>query len=280
MYKAIVPLCCILFAQPVLSGQHEQSVEQQPHVQFDEFLEKFPKGDELIDFRDELFGLSPTHVFVIRYALIRNEAMWRMSSSGLYRGHTQMVLVAIDINTGEETLWELNRLIMHDRGYPRHPEKSDLDALANPFKILAEYGGFPVDMAISTYPRLTSSHDTELGPFNDLVSIKSIHPYPYQMTLDQMRSVAARSWDNTAKLIFSSDGLPDIPYYDRTFDSNENKMVSLSGDLSDDCILKDAKIYTEFDPADPIILAQVACKSAGSYLDWFSMYFILQENTE
>lgn len=283
MNRIIIPTLCILFAQPVLSEQHEQSVEQLPYVQYDEFFEKFPKGTELIEFRDELFGLSQSHVFVIRYARVLDNAVYTMSSSGLYLGHTQMILVAIDINTGEETLWGLNSLAVFDRGHPRHPENPDLDELdemANPFKILAEYGGFPIDLGLSTYPRLTSAHDSVPGPFNDLVSIKSILPYPYQMTLDQMRSVAERSWDNTAKLIFGSDGLPDIPYYEREYKSKENNMVRLSGDLSDDCIFRDAKIYTHYEPSEPTVLSRVTCRATGHYVPWFSMYFVLQENTE
>jgi hypothetical protein len=95
---------------------------------------------DAINLRDEVFGISSSHLFLLR------TVDDNLGVHGATQG--EVFLVAVDLRTGEETLWSVY-------AFRRGPELTDgagdqtQIAIANrrnrsdPFAILAEYGGQP-----------------------------------------------------------------------------------------------------------------------------------------
>ncbi|MHA3915815.1 hypothetical protein [Halovulum sp. GXIMD14793] len=104
---------------------------------------------DVIDVFDEVFGISPTHVFIMRTAV---------DNLGIYAAsHTFIVLVGKEIETGRETIWPVYRVISmpdykaSDRGNISKTEVVPEPNGRNPYDILAEYGGEPASSGFSWY---------------------------------------------------------------------------------------------------------------------------------
>jgi hypothetical protein len=105
---------------------------------------------DVINVRDEVFGISASHLFVLRST---------EDNLGLYTAdRSDTLLVAIDLATGDETLWPVYGFYRGPDPADPNGEKSGVVAGArqdstDPFGVLAEYGAVP---AIAAFSRISA----------------------------------------------------------------------------------------------------------------------------
>jgi hypothetical protein len=213
------------------------------------FLGAFPAfatPPDIVSVRDELFGLSDSHLFVLRTT---------SDNLGLYvTGRNDIFLVAIDRLTGSETLWPIYSL----ERLPDGGQDGDgtvetttiltpLDAV-NPFDKLAERQGVPWSVVMLLPAAEAGRVVEEVSPDAMTLSYSTGEVY----TL----STAALTTGVTAALNLLANTLPD---YDRMAPITTRSLLSDLEFAPQDCFMFGAVRATTTPTGAPLHLVRVTC---------------------
>lgn len=143
----------------------------------------------IIDIREEPFGLSSTHLFVIRSSA---------DNLGLYESmRAESFLVAIDLATGAEEIWLLDR-VTTVRDYAE--DGSQLDFVTtrdeglvavNPYAVLAERGAVPWS-AVSLDGTTILPPEIARDPEVDAITVTYAHGPAYRLTAGELSGAIER----------------------------------------------------------------------------------------
>ncbi len=149
---------------------------------------------DVIDIREEPFGVSDTHLFVTRTST---------DNLGLHESlRSESHLVRIDLETGDETSWVLDRVTQF-RDYDDEGDQLDFvtrrdEGLkpVNPYAILAEHDAIPWDGAVRAHwitPEIVVGEDS--------ISVSYGADTDYRITLDEVARAQSNLVDFMARTV-------------------------------------------------------------------------------
>ncbi|MGL4235613.1 hypothetical protein [Tabrizicola sp.] len=207
---------------------------------------------DVIDVHDELFGVSPSHIFLLRSALD--------NLGSYYMDRSETMLVAVELATGAETLWPvytMNRGLVDD-GTDSERSKvvvSPRQDAVNPFDILAEYDAVP---AAAAFPRADADAvpDAKLGA--DALSVSySATDGSYALATETLLSGMTASINRLAEAVGD---------YERPLHVTSARDLLLDRAFAvQECSVSDPLQLSALIEAAPIQLVRITCSSEEDF---------------
>lgn len=137
---------------------------------------------DVIDIREDTFGHSPTHLFVIRTS---------RDNMGLYESlRVESFLIAIEVATGNEEVWVLDRmrrdLDYSDDSEPLGPivRRDEGQDFVNPYAVLEQRGGVP--WAAVSIENPAASAGPTIVQNDNTITATDVNGGQYAVTLDNV----------------------------------------------------------------------------------------------
>lgn len=235
----------------------------------------FATPPDIITIRDELFGMSETHVFIMRTT---------SDNHGLHEtGSNDVLFMAIDIEARAERMWHLYYVkrmsdYANDQDGRSEVVTSQLsEELVNPFVILDEYGGVTTDMIYEAarYDFNGNAVDEEVtfGMDDDYLWINYESGETYKTPSDFVKEIITESLWNTTDA---------VQEYDRFGQLTHKDIMPYLLEDSNDCWVDRVQSLRALKQQEPVQLALVSC---GEIMDQnrystLSMYVVVPQETE
>ncbi len=215
---------------------------------------------DIIEVRDEIFGISASYVFLLRST---------RDNLGLYTSdRSDTLLVALEVATGVETLWPVYSVY---RGQPESDPSGETTAVfvtsgkdsVNPFEILAKYQAVPVAGA-------WDHSRSELPPRLALTDGELTMTYPesgavYRLDGPTLQSGLTASINRLANMIED---------YERVAPITTRSLLADRSYVSADCAVSEPRRISALIEATPVQLARVTCTEQDG-LDETSLFVIV-----
>lgn len=208
---------------------------------------------DIMNVRDDLFGMSQNHIFVLRMTA---------DNLGLHiTGRNDVLLVATEITTGRETLWPVYRIYRgpdyatDDTGLTERIEVESWDGARNPYDILAEYSGVPA-LALAADPQ-QEREQPKVSLTNEALTIKYADGAKHRLETEAL----------FAGLNDTRERLADaIGEYDRMAPITNRELLADFTFKVESCKAQDPISPRATASNTPVQLVRVACDDAGGMI--------------